>query len=417
MPFSQPPGRKAFTLIELLVVIGILAVLSAVTVVVLNPAELLAESRDSVRLSDLKSINDILFVYTTQKGEPGGNPNYVYLSLPDNNSSCSSHSLPALPAPYQYSCVREADLRKVDSTGWIPVNLASIPGGSPIPVLPVDPENSASYYYTYMAGGSYEITALLESERYLKSSALKDKGIDPARMEMGTNLSLWNLPSGLVAYWPFDGSGSIANGQALGLEDQSPFHNNGTASNANGSGMAFVEGKVGNALYVDGVDDWVNAGNNASLNISGPITLAAWFNTSAPGGASRIVSKQYSDTSETTATSCYQLGYYQSTYRFSLYTNTGGSLDRQVGAPGANVWNHLIGTWNGSTYQIYANGNLIYSNNFAGVLKTNPVTPLSIGASYADEAMYFAKGNLDEVRIYNRALSAEEARAIYKAEK
>jgi hypothetical protein len=359
----------------------------------------------------------MLFIYTTQKGEPGGNQNYVYLSLPDNNVNCSSYSLPALPAPYQYSCVTEANLRKINGSGWIPVDFSSIPGGSPIPTLPVDPANSVSYYYTYMSGGSYEITALLESERYLKSSALKDKGIDPARMEMGTNLSLWNLPSGLVAYWPFDGSGSIVNGQTLGLEDQSAFQNNGTASNANGSGMAFVEGKVGNALYLDGIDDWVNAGNGASVNISGPITLAGWFNTPAPGGTSRIISKQYSDTSETTATSCYQLGYYQSTYRFSLYTAAGGSLDRQVGGVGTNTWAYLLGTWNGSTYQIYVNGNLVYSDNFGGVLKTNFATPVTIGASYADEAMYFAKGNLDEVRIYNRVLSAEEARAIYKAEK
>ncbi|HOF50417.1 MAG TPA: prepilin-type N-terminal cleavage/methylation domain-containing protein [Candidatus Colwellbacteria bacterium] len=415
MPFSQPPGRKAFTLIELLVVIGILAVLSAVTVVVLNPAELLAESRDSVRLSDLKSINDILFVYTTQKGEPGGNPNYVYLSLPDNNSSCSSHSLPALPAPYQYSCVREADLRKVDSTGWIPVNLASIPGGSPIPVLPVDPENSASYYYTYMAGGSYEITALLESERYLKSSALKDKGIDPARMEMGTNLSLWNLPSGLVAYWPFDGSGSIANGQALGLEDQSPFHNNGTASNANGSGMAFVEGKVGNALYVDGVDDGMNFGNDSSVNLTTELTITAWVKFTNLKWVNSIVEKGKENTNN-----LYWIfrGDDATRHQWSFEFGNGVSRTYIAADEAINIgqWYFVAATFNNGAAYLYRNGVLIASKPSSGIAYLNTAGYDAWVGRYSPGG-HLLDGTVDETRLYNRALSANEIESLYKSGK
>jgi hypothetical protein len=304
----------------------------------------------------------------------------------------------------------------VDGTGWLPVDFTSIPGGSPIPVLPTDPTNTSSYYYSYLSGGSYELLSLLESERYLKSSAMKDKGVDPGRMEMGTDLSLWEIPNGLVGYWPFDGTGAIANNQTQGLEDSSLYHNNGTASNLNATGMTFVAGKVGNAVQFDGVDDWVDAGNDSSLNISGPITLSVWFNTSDPGGTSRILAKQYSATEETTVNACYQLGIYMNKYRLSLYTDL-GAADRQVETTQSNVWSHLLGTWNGSQYQIYVNGAQAASGNLAGVLKTNPANPLSIGTTYANEAMYFFTGILDEARIYSRAFSAAEAEALYKAGK
>jgi hypothetical protein len=277
----------------------------------------------------------------------------------------------------------------------------------------VDPANTPSFFYTYLSGGSYELTSLLESEKYLKSSASKDKGVDPGRVEMGTDLSLWETPSGLVGYWGFDGSGVIANGQTQGLEDSSPYHNNGTASNLNAAGMSFVTGKVGNAVQMDGVDDWINAGTNAVINFTGPLTMAVWLNTSDAGGTSRIFSKQYSDTGETTSVACYQLGIYENQYRFSLYTNI-GSVDRQTETTANDFWVHFTGAWDGSQYRMYLNGNQIYSGSLSGVLKANPLTPLSIGTSYADQAMYFFKGILDEARIYNRALSADEVEALYK---
>ncbi len=399
----------SFTLIELLVVIGILAALTAATVVVLNPSELLAESRDSVRLSDLRSLNEMLFIYTTQRGEPGGNQNYVYLSLPDNNVNCSSYSLPGLPAPYQYSCVTEANLRKINGSGWIPVDFSSIPGGSPIPTLPVDPANSVSYYYTYMSGGSYEITALLESERYLKSSALKDKGIDPARMEMGTNLSLWNLPSGLVAYWPFDGSGSIVNGQTLGLEDQSAFQNNGTASNANGSGMAFVEGKVGNALYLDGIDDWVNFGANDNLNMHTSATVSMWM-TSTQDALYQVIGKNnafftagYMGWHISTATTPSDLLFevQNGTNRWPIRFNTGRLFD----------WTLITAVKDGNTIHSYKNGVLQTTVAVSGDMTS---VYNCLAASFKGTQNFF-KGSLDEVRVYSRALSENEIKSLYKS--
>ncbi|MFA6495346.1 MAG: type II secretion system protein, partial [Candidatus Paceibacterota bacterium] len=58
-------GQKSFTLIELLIVIGILAVLVAAIVITLNPAQLLAQARDSKRQQDLSALNQALNTITT----------------------------------------------------------------------------------------------------------------------------------------------------------------------------------------------------------------------------------------------------------------------------------------------------------------------------------------------------------------
>ena len=63
--------QRGFTLVELLIVIAILAVLSVTVVVVLNPAELLKQARDSTRISDLASINSAIALYLTDIASPG----------------------------------------------------------------------------------------------------------------------------------------------------------------------------------------------------------------------------------------------------------------------------------------------------------------------------------------------------------
>ena len=62
--------KKGFTLIELLIVIGILAVLATVTVLVLNPAELFRQARDSQRLADLGAVRGALGLYVTTVSSP-----------------------------------------------------------------------------------------------------------------------------------------------------------------------------------------------------------------------------------------------------------------------------------------------------------------------------------------------------------
>jgi prepilin-type N-terminal cleavage/methylation domain-containing protein len=99
--------RRGFTLIELLVVIAIIAILAVVVVLTLNPAELLRQSRDSNRVSDMATLTSALNLYNTDQGGATsynmGSINTVYVSLPDPaatstaGTNCSTMGLPTLP--------------------------------------------------------------------------------------------------------------------------------------------------------------------------------------------------------------------------------------------------------------------------------------------------------------------------------
>lgn len=181
--------RSGFTMMELLIVLGVLAVLVTATVLLLNPTEFTAQGRDSRRISDLKNLDtaislakNSLYENLTDNTASG----IVYVSLPDKNgfldddcrASGEYPNLPILSVGWQYRCRASADnLRKVDGNGWVPIDFTSITT-NPLTVLPIDPVNNESDYYTYSWDGSSKSTiwAPLESQKYLASYANNAQG-------------------------------------------------------------------------------------------------------------------------------------------------------------------------------------------------------------------------------------------------
>ncbi|MBI5079525.1 type II secretion system protein [Candidatus Wolfebacteria bacterium] len=149
-------AKKGFTLLELLIVIGILAILTAAVVVVLNPAQLLAQARDSQRLSDLSSVSSAINLYlTTATSTTIGTGPYSTANATCGFSSTTTCTVSTSTA--------------VNSTGWVRVDLTQSSGGSPLPALPIDPTNSATYQYAYIGNDNvktFELNARLESEKY-----------------------------------------------------------------------------------------------------------------------------------------------------------------------------------------------------------------------------------------------------------
>ena len=143
----RPSSRKAFTLIELLVVIAIIAVLAVVVVLVLNPQELLRQGRDSQRMSDMQTITSALNLYNEDQGGTNGyslgTTGVAYLSLPDPTATTTAGTNCAgLGFSGNYHCPASSTYRNVNGNGWIPVDLASTTGGSPLSTLPIDPINT-----------------------------------------------------------------------------------------------------------------------------------------------------------------------------------------------------------------------------------------------------------------------------------
>jgi len=168
---------KGFTLVELLIVIAILAALAAAVVVVLNPAELLAQARDSQRLNDMGVVRDALALHLTQGVTGGGvidlsTAGVCSVNNATNNGCCSLPSnCPNISSatPAQIAFFR--NIRTVNGDGWVDVNLGLTLGGSPLSTLPIDPTNSGNFFYAYIAGGTdpealFELNTRLESVRY-----------------------------------------------------------------------------------------------------------------------------------------------------------------------------------------------------------------------------------------------------------
>src|ERR1017187_9821679 len=177
MEKEVPNFRSAFTLIELLVVIAIIAIISVVVVLTLNPAELLRQSRDSSRLSDMATMNSALGIYAEDVGGSMGTPSTTYISIPDPSATstlgdqCQGLGLPAqsTSSGWSYQCGASSSYRNVNGTGWTPLNFTQISSGAPVGSLPQDPINqtSSNLFYTYTTdGNTYEATAVMESQKY-----------------------------------------------------------------------------------------------------------------------------------------------------------------------------------------------------------------------------------------------------------
>jgi len=419
--------NKGFTLVELLAVVAILATIVTATVVTINPIEMLQQAEDAVRLNDINSIHQVLTLFRSQR--PGGSigePNIVYVSIPSASSTCVGAGLPALPTGWEYRCVTAANLRNIDGSGWIPVNFASIPGRIPFTILPIDPVNTAASgsYYIYVTNGtSWALATMIGSRRHA-SFAVRDGGTDFGRFEVGTNLSLWTTASGLVGYWNFDGAGSIAHNQTAGLEDMSGRANHGVASNANATSMAFVPERVDTAISFDGVDDFVRVSHTEIQNIvfgtSTVFTLEAWAFPRAWANWAAIVNKARGACWGHTTN-----GMWAETGGFVCAMGSGvapaecnptGSSVHIWHRPPLDTWNHIVCTANGTNLIMHVNGREVGRVLIAGLThpRTANTEPLVVGRRTESAGPSF-NGNIDEVRIYNRALSAAEIMANFNA--
>jgi len=167
---------------ELIIVIGILAILSTVVVLVLNPAEMLAQARDSTRISDLNSVKSAIGLYLATATSPaitsGSRSNVVAGCW--FGAACTS------------TCVVNATTT-VDGAGWVAVDLRSTSGGSPLAALPLDPRHpDTTFQYAFRGVSStltFELNGNLESTKHSGLRAT-DGGNCATIYEVGTDLSL-----------------------------------------------------------------------------------------------------------------------------------------------------------------------------------------------------------------------------------
>lgn len=242
--------------------------------------------------------------------------------------------------------------------------------------------------YMFTAGQRIRMLTALHYGTYRKTLATSP-AIDPTP----------NYKAGLIAYYTFDGNGNDLSGNG----------NNATAVN----GPTYVadrNGKPASAAQFDGADDYFTVPNSPSLQSVGNLgsnsdfTFCSWVKSA---GDFFVLCKANGNNLQ---------------YRFFGKVNNGLNADHFNTALGvsesmpSNEWNFVALVKSGNSYTFYRNGNLIGpvqvgTNGYTA----DPTTHLEIGRDVPGNTEY-TSGALDEIRIYNRALSQEELHALFMDE-
>ena len=222
-----------------------------------------------------------------------------------------------------------------------------------------------------------------------------------------TNGSLWQpvYPSddGLVLYLPF------SEGQGTTTYDKSPYRNDGALSNGN---VTFGNGKYGNGLVFSPTNQTgaVRVPFSQSLNTS-YITMSLWFMPAGNAGDGNVAPRLLMRGED----NLFRLALDNTETSASLTLNASGgySTDVSVGSLSYNTWYYLVVTFNGSMIAMYLNGVLVdYNNTVSGSLSQSS-SDLFIGNNAFTTGVRQINGSIDEVKVYNRALSADEIRTQY----
>jgi hypothetical protein len=196
---------------------------------------------------------------------------------------------------------------------------------------------------------------------------------------------------GLVGWWRFDeGTGNLA-------KDNSGYGNDGTVY-----GATWVVGKYGQALSFDGTNDYVLVKHNAMLNAQGNFTIEAWIKTSL-SSVGTIVSKYAGGVGWHLAVTLE--GKVLSWFYASASDYTTNMVSTKTVNDGA--WHYIvIARTYGDKYRVYIDGDLDKSYNDNTVGEVSNTENVYLGTRPG--LLQYFNGVIDEVRIYNRALSAAE---------
>jgi len=197
----------------------------------------------------------------------------------------------------------------------------------------------------------------------------------------------WRMDHG-SGLWAYDSSGLCNHGQMINMD----------ATNWRGGANRVI----GNALYFDGVNEEVNCGQAESLNLTGAVTIAAWINTATlalPNNHRMIFTAE-------------ALSYLSITSNLApkpfISLDIAGAQEtvNSEYTLSANTWYHVAATYCGATIKIFVDGNEKASKNVSGVLDFGNTVDKQIGGYVI--AGYNFNGLIDDIRVFNRALTADE---------
>ncbi|MCX6722352.1 MAG: DUF2341 domain-containing protein, partial [Candidatus Staskawiczbacteria bacterium] len=249
---------------------------------------------------------------------------------------------------------------------------------------------SISYAYGTPTDGEYKNST--------SASVLIDSGDNNTTHSVVND---WN--NSLVSWWRMeDNAGNKTVTDYMG-------NNNGT-SVQNTSALT-TTGKLGKAMTFDGSSDYVET----TLNVAGQtgLTVAGWFYQTDSDYTTPIGT--YTDPTDMAFD--LDLGGPTKKIQFNLKGENGSrsDLDTADNAYSINQWVHVVATWNGATMRIYVDGSEVANKAYSdSSIEQTVSSPVVLGA-YRSGSYQSYGGSIDDVQIYNRALSADEIKSLYDA--
>jgi hypothetical protein len=225
-------------------------------------------------------------------------------------------------------------------------------------------------------------------------------------------LQISSLQKGLVGHWTLDQDNYNSNTNRIG--DSSSYENHFTNSGA--TSTTDRNGNANSAMAFDGSTNYAIINDNFVVSPT-ELTISAWLKKESGGATYECVLHKSSDA--TIGNTEFWLGVDSS----DLLTATIGARTGVSGTWAAgrttttaiySQWYLLTATWNGTVVKVYLDGE--YNKQYALTTYSNINYPTRIGAS-SNGANYEFKGDIDDVRIYNRALSADEVKLLYESHK
>jgi pimeloyl-ACP methyl ester carboxylesterase len=217
-----------------------------------------------------------------------------------------------------------------------------------------------------------------------------------------------DLTTGLVAYWSFDNCDAT--------DDSGNGHNGTIYGNPQ-----CVDGEKGKAFSFDGQDDYITVPDSSSLQIStNEITVSARIRLNDNVGVTqwRIAEKQQ------TREIAWGLEVFGNEYwgatgnNINFHDSNGATwvncLANEVNL-NARTWYHVVATDSNGIIKIYVDGNLAHECTNGLGIPALIVSPIEVARNLMENNFFF-NGILDEVRIYNRALTEAEIQALYSGE-
>jgi hypothetical protein len=278
-------------------------------------------------------------------------------------------------------------------TGSVSLSVSGLPSGATASFNPTSITGSGTSTLTVStttatALGTYSVTITGTS-----GSLVHNTGVTMVVSTIGPSLT-----QGLLGYWNFDeNAGTIAH-------DTSGNGYDGTIS-----GAAWIAGRTNSALEFNGSTSYVVT---PKIPFANAFSISVWVNPTATNqsGYARIAETQYN--------TGFYLGTNASGTKYKFIVNAGSGSTGSCGAgygcvEGGTIasgWHLVTGTFDGAHATLYVDNAVVATDTFTAPVNTS--LPLYMGRYYGGNG-YAWYGQLDDIRLYNRALIAAEVSSIF----